>query len=133
MKHFRVFGCISHAHIPDTRRTKLDNKSFVCILLGVSEESKVYRLYNPISKRIAISRDVIFEEKKQWNWDKSFEKQILVDLEWGNDENCTDFAEDDVDNNERGSNADMRMVNDEPNSIILSTSIEANEEGGRIR
>lgn len=101
--------------------------------MGVSEESKAYRLYNPISKRIAISRDVIFEEKKQWNWDKSFEKQILVDLEWGNDENCTDFAEDDVDNNERGSNADMRMVNDEPNSIIPSTSIEANEEGGRIR
>lgn len=42
VEHFKVFGCISYVHIPDARRTKLDNKSFVCILLGVSDESKAY-------------------------------------------------------------------------------------------
>ena len=26
---------------------------------------------------------MIFEEEKQWDWDESFEKQMLVDLEWG--------------------------------------------------
>ncbi|CAN1750023.1 Retrovirus-related Pol polyprotein from transposon TNT 1-94, partial [Linum perenne] len=31
---------------------------------GVSEESKAWRLYDPISKRIIISRDVVFEEEK---------------------------------------------------------------------
>jgi hypothetical protein len=30
-----------------------------------------------------VSRDVIFEEEKQCDWDESFEEQILMDLEWG--------------------------------------------------
>lgn len=39
-------------HIPDAKRTKLEDKSFVCVLLGVSEESKAYKLYDPVSKKI---------------------------------------------------------------------------------
>lgn len=62
VEHFRVFGCISHAHVPDSKRLKLDNKSLKCILLGVSEESKAYRLFDPISNKIIISRDVVFDE-----------------------------------------------------------------------
>ena len=34
------------------------------MLLGVSEESKAYRLYDPATKRIVVSRDVVFEEEK---------------------------------------------------------------------
>ena len=58
---------------------------FSCVLLGVSEESKAYRLYDPTAKRIVISRDVIFEEEKQWDWDKSYEEQVLMNLEWGDE------------------------------------------------
>jgi hypothetical protein len=112
-EHFRVFGCILCAHIPDARRTKLTSKSLLCVLLRVSEESKAYRLYDPTSKRIVISRDVIFEEEKQWEWDKSFEEQILVDLEWGDDEACDDLIEDDVVNSEEDSNENVGMVNGE--------------------
>ena len=74
--HFRV-------HVPEERRTKLDNRSITCVLLGVSEESKGYKLFDPIAKRVVVSRDVIFEEEKQWDWDMSYEEQIVVDLEWG--------------------------------------------------
>jgi hypothetical protein len=81
--HFRVFGCIAHVHVPEERRTKLDNKSITCVLLGVSEESKGYRLFDPVAKRVVVSRDVIFEEEKQWDWDVSYEEQKVVDLEWG--------------------------------------------------
>jgi hypothetical protein len=81
VEHFRVFGCLAHVHVPEAKRTKLDNKSFVCVLLGVSEESKGYRLYDPIAKKIIISRDVIFEKARQWNWDASYKDQILQDLE----------------------------------------------------
>ncbi|KAL6344121.1 hypothetical protein AAG906_029789 [Vitis piasezkii] len=35
----------------------------------VSEESKGYRLFDPIAKRVVVSKDVIFEEEKQWDWD----------------------------------------------------------------
>ncbi|PHT94751.1 hypothetical protein T459_02633 [Capsicum annuum] len=40
--HFRIFGCITYAHIPDEKRKKLDDKSKKCIFLGVSEASKAY-------------------------------------------------------------------------------------------
>jgi transposase InsO family protein len=79
--HFRIFGSVAHVHIPDARRTKLEDKSYMCILLGVSEESKGYRLYDPISNKIVISRDVVFEEDKKWEWDKSYEEHIILDLE----------------------------------------------------
>jgi hypothetical protein len=42
VSHFRIFGCIAYAHVPDNLRKKLDDKSTVCIHLGISEESKAY-------------------------------------------------------------------------------------------
>ncbi|CAL5368353.1 unnamed protein product [Camellia sinensis] len=62
--HLRIFGCIAYAHVPDEKRKKLDDKGEKCIFLGVSEHSKAYKLYNPITKKIVISRDVIFDEEK---------------------------------------------------------------------
>ncbi|KAL6345914.1 hypothetical protein AAG906_025194 [Vitis piasezkii] len=56
-RSFSVFGCIAHVHVPKERMTKLDNKSITCVLLGVSEESKGYRLFDPIAKRVVVSRD----------------------------------------------------------------------------
>ncbi|TQE03722.1 hypothetical protein C1H46_010696 [Malus baccata] len=87
--HFRVFGCISHVHIPDSKRVKLDDKSLKCVLMGVSEESKAYRLFDLISQKIIISRDVVFEEDEQWNWDEVYEQAVLTDLEWETDEETT--------------------------------------------
>ena len=29
--HFRIFGCISYAHIPDEKRKKLEDKSLKCV------------------------------------------------------------------------------------------------------
>ncbi|KAI5397314.1 hypothetical protein KIW84_063216 [Lathyrus oleraceus] len=82
VEYLRVFGCIAHAHVPDARRTKLEDKSHCSVLLRVSEKSKAYRLYNPISKRIIISWDVILEEEEQWNCERSFKDDISFDLEW---------------------------------------------------
>lgn len=83
IEYFRVFGCISHVHVADNKRTKLDSKSLPCVLLGVSEESKAYRLYDPTSNKIIVSRDVVFEEDKSWEWNKKNEEIIVRDLEWG--------------------------------------------------
>jgi hypothetical protein len=77
---------------------KLDAKSLKCVLLGVSEESKAYRLFNPISNKIIVSRDVVFEEDQQWCWDDTHKQNILTDLEWEanevgeqlEDKNCTE-------------------------------------------
>jgi len=81
--HFRVFGCVSYAHVPDNKHIKLDSKSLKCVLLGISKESKAYRLYNPLSQKIIISRDVIFKEEDSWPWSEDHVAAIDASLEWG--------------------------------------------------
>lgn len=41
----KVFGCTAFAHVPDQKRTKLDDKGIECIFVGYSNASKGYRLY----------------------------------------------------------------------------------------
>ena len=83
--YFKIFGCVAHVHIPDQRRGKLDDKSKRCVFLGVSDESKAWRLYHPISKKIIVSKDVVFEEEKCWNWQKSNEETKDEVLDWGDE------------------------------------------------
>jgi len=58
--------CGTCSYIPDQNRSKLDDKSR-CVLLGVSDETKAWRLYDPISKKIIVNKDVVFEEEKGWD------------------------------------------------------------------
>ena len=37
-----------------------------CISIGYSEDSKAYKLYKPISKKMIAIRDVIFKEEEAW-------------------------------------------------------------------
>ncbi|BFG30032.1 hypothetical protein CerSpe_163060 [Prunus speciosa] len=66
--YFRIFGCLAYAHVSDSQRIKLDNKIVKCVMLGVSEESKAYKLYNPNTQKIIISKDVVFSEDEGWDW-----------------------------------------------------------------
>ena len=79
--HFRIFGCIAYAHVPDAMRKKLDDRGEKCVFLGVSEVSKAYKLYNPLTKKIVTSRDVVFDEENTWSWDKKQPTQVLADNE----------------------------------------------------
>jgi len=62
-----VFGCVAYAHVPKERRGKLDDKSENCIFTGYNKKSKAYKLYNPITKKTIISKDVVFKEQEPWN------------------------------------------------------------------
>eukprot|EP01018_Ginkgo_biloba_P039313 Gb_36396 [translate_table: standard] len=63
--NLRVFGCITFVHVPDKKRQNLDDKSHKCILVGYSESSKAYRLWDPSQRKIVISRDVLFDESNE--------------------------------------------------------------------
>ncbi|KAJ0590261.1 putative RNA-directed DNA polymerase [Helianthus annuus] len=66
VEHLRVFGCLAYALVPKQHRDKLSNKTIKTIFVGYSEASKGYKLYDPQTNKIIISRDVIFDENKRW-------------------------------------------------------------------
>uniref|UniRef100_A0A251VEZ8 Putative zinc finger, CCHC-type n=1 Tax=Helianthus annuus TaxID=4232 RepID=A0A251VEZ8_HELAN len=66
VEHFKIFGSIAYAHIPKQQWNKLDDKVEKMIFVGYSENSKGYKLYNPLNNKITISRDVTFDENKRW-------------------------------------------------------------------
>jgi hypothetical protein len=71
----RVFGSIGYTHIPDQERSKLDDKSKRYIFIGYDSSSKGYKLYNPNSSKIVISRDVEFDEEDFWEWSTQEEEK----------------------------------------------------------
>lgn len=62
IKNLRVIGCRAYVHIPDCKRKKLDPKAIPCWLVGYGEETKGWRLWDPSSRKVILSRDVTFDE-----------------------------------------------------------------------
>lgn len=46
--HFKVYDSIVHIHVPEHKRVKLDDWSHKCILVWVSDESKMKQLVKEI-------------------------------------------------------------------------------------
>jgi len=68
VKHFKVFGSLCYKHVPDARRSKLEDKSEIMILIGY-HPTGAYKLYNPVTQKVHISRDVIVNEIEKWKWE----------------------------------------------------------------
>nr|GEX54536.1 hypothetical protein [Tanacetum cinerariifolium] len=119
VNHFRVWGSIAHVHIPKQKRTKLDAKSFICILTGVSEESKAYMLIDPHTLKVFVSKDVVFEEHRSWNWNQAENKEEGQEIVWGD----YDFIDDDYEFvNAHHPGQDHEVVQDESSSPMIAES-----------
>eukprot|EP00253_Pinus_taeda_P024045 PITA_24045 len=64
LAHLMVFGCDAYVHVLKERRTKLDSKSQKCIFIGYKDRLKGYKLWNPITRKVLYSQDVVFREVK---------------------------------------------------------------------
>jgi hypothetical protein len=49
--HLKYFGCVAYTHVRDEVRNKLDNKGQKCMFVGHFEETKGYKLYDPIARK----------------------------------------------------------------------------------
>lgn len=65
--HMRTFGVEAYSLIPEQKRSKLDPKSKKYIFVGYDQESNNYRLFDPLSKKVIVSRNVLFNEKVKYN------------------------------------------------------------------
>jgi hypothetical protein len=56
---FRVFGCTAYAHVYNG---KLEPRAVKCIFIGYGSGVNAYKLWNPETKRILMTRNVVFNE-----------------------------------------------------------------------
>ncbi|GKD19054.1 retrovirus-related pol polyprotein from transposon TNT 1-94, partial [Tanacetum coccineum] len=68
VSHLRIFGSIAYVHVPSQRRSKLDDRSKKHVFVGYEKQSKGYKLYNPVTRKVVVSRDMEFEEEGSWDW-----------------------------------------------------------------
>ena len=69
-----IFGCDAYSLISKDQRSKLDPRSKKYVCVGYGDGFKEYRLWDPTSHKLIISRDVVFDES-------SLLKSELVDVE----------------------------------------------------
>jgi transposase InsO family protein len=79
----KVFGCVCFVLLQPHERTKLQPCSKLCCFLGYGLEEKGYRCYDPVAKRLRVSRHVVFWEHKMF--------YSLPSFSAGNDDSQADF------------------------------------------
>lgn len=83
---------MAYVHIPDQKHSKLDDKSEKHVFVGYDASSKRYKLYNYVTKKTMVSRDVVFDKQASWNWnDEPKDYKCLVFLE-DHDKRPSDIA-----------------------------------------
>ncbi|KAH9805142.1 hypothetical protein KPL71_002337 [Citrus sinensis] len=69
LKFLRIFGCLCFTHVPQISRDKLDKRALPGIFIGYNSVAKAYKVFQPQTGKIIISRDVHFMEDEEWDWD----------------------------------------------------------------
>jgi hypothetical protein len=67
MSYLKTFGCI--AYTKDLGQLhKLDDHGKPGIFIGYAEGAKAYQILDPVTQWVKVSRDVIFDEGRGWDW-----------------------------------------------------------------
>jgi hypothetical protein len=65
--HLRTFGCIVYVRNTTPHLKKLEDRGRKMIFVSYESGPKVYHAYDPITKRVHVTRDVVFDEQAQWD------------------------------------------------------------------
>lgn len=83
----KAWGCKAFVHVPAQLRGKLEPKAAECILVGYDDvHMGCWRLWDPIRKKISVSRDVRFDEpsssqvERQRGLSEAGSMELLVEL-----------------------------------------------------
>lgn len=75
VNHLRTFGCVAHVKRNGPGVTKLSDRSTPMVFVGYEAGTKGYHVYDPVTKKLQVSRDVVFEEHHGWNWGENIQKK----------------------------------------------------------
>jgi hypothetical protein len=62
LSSMRVFGCPAYVHVNKSQRRKLDGCAWKGVFVGYASESPAWWVYNPATRRVMSSRNVVFEK-----------------------------------------------------------------------
>jgi hypothetical protein len=64
--HLRTFGCLTFTK-DLTQIKKLDDRSHPGVFIGYADGAKSYRVLDPATQLVRVSRDVVFDESRGWD------------------------------------------------------------------
>ena len=76
--HLWVFESV--VHVKTTKKVSKLEDSSVMILIGYELGTKAYRCFDPISFKVTISKDVIFEESQSWDFSQQSGQRVDLTL-----------------------------------------------------
>ncbi|KAI5336533.1 hypothetical protein L3X38_015801 [Prunus dulcis] len=76
--HLKIFGSPCHVLIPSALRHKLEENSHKCIFVGYGLCEKGYRLFDPSTRKVILSKDVQFDENGSWKWENASAGEMTV-------------------------------------------------------
>jgi len=71
VEHLRIFGCIAHVKNVTPHLPKLADRSKPMVFIGYDLNTKGYRMFDPKTKQVVVTRDAVFDEEKKWDWTDS--------------------------------------------------------------
>jgi hypothetical protein len=66
--YLHTFSCVAHVKIMHPGLKKLDDRNMKTVFIGYELGSKAYQCYDPISRCVVVSHDVVFDEAATWCW-----------------------------------------------------------------
>ena len=122
VSHLKVFGCKAMVHIPKAKQNgKLNQQSAKCIFVGYPNDSKGYKFYNPVEKKMLHSNNVSFSKMKSTSTYTQLIPYFLIYTESSEtnfviNENNKTFSNENI-SEEESKTQDTHEVNDRPQRV----------------
>ncbi|KAG5876773.1 hypothetical protein JTB14_017344 [Gonioctena quinquepunctata] len=81
LDHLKSFGSIAFAYVPAEKRTKWDPHAKEGVFVGYDVHSTGYRILDPLTSRITISRTVEFIENEHSGYERTEKKNIDMGIQ----------------------------------------------------
>lgn len=128
--HIKILGSLAYMKILNAYVKKLDDHSKKVVYIGREPGVKACRLFDRVSRKILVSRDVVIDEDKNWDWNSGYEDGFASIL--GNFVIQGTFKVENTNSGDQvttgGGNEDVATSEDSSSGSISQTAIQSSDE-----